>query len=50
MCAETSTVLTAIVADLFFNSWCMEIPSDNHIQHIPRCVHYHEQSFQLEAL
>jgi hypothetical protein len=31
-------------------SWSREIPSDNNrIRHVPRRLHYHEQSFQLEA-
>jgi hypothetical protein len=30
---------------VFFN---MEILSDNRIRHVPRCVHYHAQSFRLE--
>jgi hypothetical protein len=49
MCAEASTVLRAVVEDFFFNCLCMNIPSDNCIQHIQRCVHYHVQSFQLKA-
>jgi hypothetical protein len=47
VCAEASTVLRAVAED--FNSWCLEIPSDNRIRHEPRCVHYHAQSFQLET-
>jgi hypothetical protein len=38
VCAEASTVLRAVAADFF--CWCMEIPSDNRIQHIPMCVYY----------
>jgi hypothetical protein len=35
---------------LFFsNCWYLEIPLDNRIQHVPRCVHYHAQSLQLET-
>jgi hypothetical protein len=49
MCAEASTVLRAVVADFFFNCWYLEIPSDNRIRHIPRCVHYHAQDFRLET-
>jgi hypothetical protein len=26
----------------------VEIPLDNHIQHAPRCIYYHAQSFRLE--
>jgi hypothetical protein len=33
--AEASTVLRAVAADFFFNCWCLEIPSDNRIQHVP---------------
>jgi hypothetical protein len=42
-----STILRAVVADFFFNCWYLEIPSDNRIRHIPRCVHYHAQGFRL---
>jgi dUTPase len=49
MCAEASTVLRAVAANFFFNCWCLEIPSDNRIRHIPRCVHDHAQGFRLEA-
>jgi hypothetical protein len=37
------TVLRAVAADFLFNCWCVEIPSDNRIGHVPRCVHYHAQ-------
>jgi hypothetical protein len=40
---EASTVLRAVAADFFFNCWCMEIPSDNRIRHVPRCVHYQNE-------
>jgi hypothetical protein len=49
MCAEASTVLRAVAADFFFNCWYLEIPSDNRIRHLLRCVHYHAQGFRLEA-
>jgi hypothetical protein len=49
VCAEASTVLRAVAADFFFNCWYLEIPSDNRIRHIPRCVHHHAQSFRLET-
>jgi hypothetical protein len=49
MCAEASTVLRAVAADFFCNCWCLEIPSDNRIWHIPKCVHYHAQGFRLET-
>jgi hypothetical protein len=49
MCSETSTVLRAVVADFFFNCWYFEIPSDKHIWHIPRCIHYHAQGLRLET-
>jgi hypothetical protein len=49
VCAEASTVLRAVAEDFFFNCSCSEIPSDNRIRHVPRCVHYHAQSFRLEA-
>jgi hypothetical protein len=47
--AEASTVLRAVAADFFFNCWCLEIPSDNRIRHVPRCVHYLVLSFPLVA-
>jgi hypothetical protein len=49
MCAEASTVLRAVAADFFCNCWCVEIPSDNRILHLPRCVHYHAQGFRSET-
>jgi hypothetical protein len=49
MCAEVSTILRTVVSDLFFNCWYLEIPSDNRIRHVPRYVHYHEESFRLET-
>jgi hypothetical protein len=48
MCAEASTVLRAVAVDFFFNCWYLEIPSNNRIRHIPRCVHY-AQGFRLET-
>jgi hypothetical protein len=45
MFAEASTVLRAVAEDFFFNCWYLEIPSDNCIRHIPRCVHYHATVF-----
>jgi hypothetical protein len=42
-------LLRAVVVDFFFNCWCLQIPSDDHIQHKPGCIHYHAQSFRLEA-
>jgi hypothetical protein len=38
MFAEASTILRAVAADFFFNCWYLEIPSDNRIWYIPRCV------------
>jgi hypothetical protein len=38
VCAEASSVLTAEAKDFFFNCWCLEIPSDSRIRHVPRCV------------
>jgi hypothetical protein len=49
MCAEASTVLRAVAADFFFNCWYLEIPSDDRIRHIPRCVHYHAPGFRVET-
>jgi hypothetical protein len=49
MRAEASTVLRAVVADFFFNCWYLEIPLDNRIRHVPKCVHNRAQSFRLET-
>jgi hypothetical protein len=49
VCTEARTVLRAVAADFFCNCWCTKIPSDNRIQHVTGCAHYHAQSFQLEA-
>jgi hypothetical protein len=38
VCTEASTVLRAVAEDFFFNCSCLEIPSDNRIRHVPRCV------------
>jgi hypothetical protein len=37
------------VADFFFKYWRLEIPSNNRIRHIPRCVHYDVQGLRLET-
>jgi hypothetical protein len=50
MCAEASNVLRAVAADFYFNCWYLEIPSDNRIRHIPRCVHYHAQGLQMAVI
>jgi hypothetical protein len=42
-------VLRAVAADSFFNCWCLEIPSDNRILHVPKCMHCHAQVFRSEA-
>jgi hypothetical protein len=36
------------VLDFSFNCWYLEIPLDNCIRHVPRCVHCHEQGLRLE--
>jgi hypothetical protein len=36
----SSTLFRAVAADFSFNCWCLEIPSDNRIRHVPRCIHY----------
>jgi hypothetical protein len=46
--AEASTIMRAVVTDFFFKCWYLEIPSDNRIRHISRCVHYHAQGFGSE--
>jgi hypothetical protein len=33
------------MTEFFFNCWCLEIPLDNHIQHIPGCIYNHAQTF-----
>jgi hypothetical protein len=45
MCAEASTVSRAVAADFFFNCWYVEIPPDNRIRHVPRCVHIMRKAF-----
>jgi hypothetical protein len=40
MCAEASSILGAVAANFFFNCWYLEIPLNNRIRHIPRCVRY----------
>jgi hypothetical protein len=42
--------MRAVVADFFFNCWYYEIPLDNRIRHVPRCVHYNAQGLRLETL
>jgi hypothetical protein len=44
MCTEVSTILITVAAELLFNCWYLEIPSDNCIRHVPWCVHYHAQA------
>jgi hypothetical protein len=44
VCAEASIVLRVVAVDFFFNCCYLEIPSDNYIWHIPKCVHCHEQA------
>jgi hypothetical protein len=39
MYTEVRTVLRAVMMDFFFNCWCLEIPLDNHIWHVPGCVY-----------
>jgi hypothetical protein len=48
--AEASAILRAVATDFFFNFSYLEIPSDNRIRHLPRCVHYHVQGLQLETV
>jgi hypothetical protein len=50
MFARASTVLKAVAVGLSFSCWYLEMPSNNRIQKIPSCVHYHAQSFRLDAL
>jgi hypothetical protein len=38
MCSEAHTVLKAVMMDIFFYCRCLEIPSENHIRHIPGCT------------
>jgi hypothetical protein len=49
VCIEAGTVLRTVALDFFFNCWYLEIPSDNGIRHVPRCVHYHAQGLRLET-
>jgi hypothetical protein len=46
MYSEASSVLRAVVSDFFFNCCCLEIRSDNHIQHVPGCVYNRAQNFR----
>jgi hypothetical protein len=48
MCALTNTVLRAVAADFFFNCWYLDIPSNNRIWYVARCIHYHTQGLRLE--
>jgi hypothetical protein len=50
VCTEAGTVLRAVAADFFFNCWYSEIPSDNRIRQVPRCVHCHVQSFGMDSI
>jgi hypothetical protein len=36
-----------VAVDFFFNCWCLEIPSENHIGHEPRCVYNHARRVRL---
>jgi hypothetical protein len=49
VCAEAISVMRAVAVGFFFNCWSLEFSSDNRIRQVPRCVHYHKQSFRLEA-
>jgi hypothetical protein len=42
MCDEAST-------NFIFNCWCLEIPLENRIRQVPKCVLYHGQKFQSET-
>jgi hypothetical protein len=46
---EADTVLRTVALDFFFNCWYLEIPSDNRIRYVPRCVHCHAQGLRLET-
>jgi hypothetical protein len=50
VCTEAGTVLRTVALDFFFNCSYLEIPLDNRIQLLPRCVHYHVQGLILEML
>jgi hypothetical protein len=49
VCTEAGTVLGTVAADFFSNCSYSEIPLDNRIRHVPRCVHYHARGFRLET-
>jgi hypothetical protein len=40
--------LRSVALDFSFSCWYLEIPSDNRILHVPRCVNYHAQGLRLE--
>jgi hypothetical protein len=48
--SRTQATEFSLAVDFFCNCWYLEIPSDNCIRHIPRCVHCHAQGFRLETL
>jgi hypothetical protein len=47
--AVASTVLRVLVKDFNVNCWCLEVPLDNCIRHVPGCVYNRAQNFRLEA-
>jgi hypothetical protein len=46
---EARALLRAAVTDIFFNCWCLEIPSYNRIWHLPGCLYNHKQNLRLET-
>jgi hypothetical protein len=48
MHTEARTVLRIVVMDFFLNCWCLEIPSDTRIRHVPGCVDNPAQIFRLK--
>jgi hypothetical protein len=46
---QARTVSRAVVTDFLFNCWCLKIPSDNRIGHVPGCACNRAQNFRLEA-
>jgi hypothetical protein len=46
---EANALLRAVMTDFFFNRWCLEIPWDNCIRHVPGCAYSHAQNFTMEV-
>jgi hypothetical protein len=45
MCGETSAILVAVAADIFFDGRHLEVPTDVIVRHIPQCIDDYAQAF-----